>query len=64
MSRAGAAQHPSGYRAPDALWAAVTARIRDRVRQDPRLTVMNLQRQFVYDRLLARVFGAATASGS
>ncbi len=53
MSESG---HPSGYATPEALWSAVNARIRQRVAADPDLTVSNLQRQFVYDRLLSRVF--------
>jgi hypothetical protein len=50
------AGHPSGYRTPDALWTAVTDRIRNTARANPQLNVTNLQRQFVYGRLLARVF--------
>lgn len=56
MSRSTGQQHPSGYQTPEALWRAVTDRIRQRVGEDPRLTTSNLQRQFVYDRFLARVF--------
>lgn len=50
--------HPTGYATPDALWSAVNARIRQRVKTNPTMTVSNLQRQFVYDRFLARVFSA------
>jgi hypothetical protein len=46
----------TGYRTGEALWEAVNQRIRRLVRINPQLTVGNLQRQFVYDRFLARVF--------
>ena len=50
------AGHPSGYRTPEALWTAVTDRIRAAARANPQLNITNMQRQFVYGRLLARVF--------
>lgn len=56
MTTGAADPHPSGYQTPEALWTAVNDRIRRRVAADPLLTVGNLQRQFVYDRLLCRVF--------
>jgi hypothetical protein len=52
------AGHPSGYPTPDALWNAVNSRIRQAAKTNPTATVTNLQRQFVYDRFLARVFYA------
>lgn len=48
--------HPSGYNSPAALWSAVLAKARTAAQVDRRRNVSNLQRQFVYDRLLARVF--------
>ncbi len=51
-----AAGHPSGYPTPEALWNAVNTRIRQSVKTNPTTTIANLQRQFVYDRFLARVF--------
>jgi predicted nucleotidyltransferase component of viral defense system len=49
----------TGYRTGEALWDAVSQRIRLLVRANPQLTTANLQRQFVYDRFLARVFSAS-----
>jgi hypothetical protein len=49
----------TGYRTGEALWEAVNQRIRQLVRANPKLTVGNLQRQFVYDRFLARVFNVS-----
>ncbi len=46
----------TGYRTGEALWDAVSQRIRTLARSDPQLKTANLQRQFVYDRFLARVF--------
>jgi hypothetical protein len=51
-----AAGHLSGYATPDALWNAVNSRIAQSVKTNPTATVTNPQRQFVYDRFLARVF--------
>lgn len=48
--------HPSGYATADALWTAVTARSKIAARMTTGMTVPNLQRQFVYDRFLARMF--------
>jgi hypothetical protein len=50
----------AGYRTGEALWEAVNQRIRQQARADGGLTVTNLQRQFVYDRFLARVFSGGT----
>lgn len=50
----------TGYQTGEALWEAVSQHIRRRVRANPELTVANLQRQFVYDRFLARVFSTGT----
>jgi nucleotidyltransferase AbiEii toxin of type IV toxin-antitoxin system len=49
----------TGYRTGEALWEAVSQRIRQRVRADDRFTTANLQRQFMYDRFLARVFSVS-----
>lgn len=49
----------TGYRTGEALWDAITQRIKKLVRADPRLTTANLQRQFIYDRFLARVFSVS-----
>lgn len=48
--------HPSGYQTPDALWTAVNAKIRVAAKANPQLNISDLQRQFTYHRLLARVF--------
>jgi hypothetical protein len=56
VTTSGEAAHPSGYQTPDALWTAVTAKIKAAAKADPQLNVSNLQRQFVYHRFLARVF--------
>jgi predicted nucleotidyltransferase component of viral defense system len=56
VSQGTADRQLSDYRTPEALWAAVDTRIEQLVVADPRLTKGNLQRQFVYERLLARVF--------
>lgn len=50
----------TGYRTGEALWEAVNQRIRQQVRASDGLTTTNLQRQFVYDRFLARVFSTGT----
>ena len=50
------AHEVTGYRTGEALWGAVSQRIRQLVRDNGGLTATNLQRQFVYDRFLARVF--------
>src|SRR4051812_38216976 len=49
----------TGYRTGEALWDAVNQRIRLLTRADPQLTTANLQRQFIYDRFLARVFSVS-----
>lgn len=52
--------HPSGYATPAALWRAV----QDRSKARARVTggqVQDVQRQFVYDRFLARLFTHAAA---
>lgn len=41
---------------PEAMRASVTARLRTLASADPRLALNDLLRQWVYDRLLARVF--------
>ncbi len=53
--------HPSGYRTPEALWTAVQARARTAA-PGRATTTSNLQRQFVYDRFLERVFTASDGS--
>jgi len=45
--------HPTGYARPDQMWAALTARIKTIA---PAGAVAELQRQFLYERFLARVF--------
>lgn len=45
--------HPTGYARPDQMWAALTARIKAVA---PASAVAGLQRRFLYDRFLARVF--------
>jgi hypothetical protein len=54
------ASESTGYRTGEALWEAVNQRIRQQVRADGELTTTNLQRQFVYNRFLARIFSADT----
>lgn len=49
----------TGYRTGEALWEAINQRIRELVRADAQLAVANLQRQFVYDRFLARLFSVS-----
>lgn len=44
--------HPTGYARPEQMWAAVTAHIKN---VSP-TAISELQRQFLYDRFLARVF--------
>ena len=44
------------YGTPDALWAAIDSRITQLVDADPRLNKSVLQRQFGYERFLARIF--------
>lgn len=44
------------YGTPDALWAAIDSRITQLVEADPRLNKSALQRQFGYERFLARIF--------
>ena len=48
------------YRTGAALWSAVDDRIRRRVKEDRTLNIISLQRQFVYDRFLARVFATGS----
>lgn len=52
------ATHPSGYDTAAAMWAAVQARSRELL-ETTGTTPQNLQRQFVYDRFLARLFTSA-----
>lgn len=52
MSGRAGSEHPTGYDRPDQMWSAVTDRIKN---TDP-TAVSQRQRQFLYDRLLARVF--------
>lgn len=47
--------HPSGYATPQAMWAAVRSRGRTAARATG-IPADKLQRQFVYDRFLARLF--------
>jgi predicted nucleotidyltransferase component of viral defense system len=49
-------RHLRDYRTPEALWSAVNTRIDQIVASGSPLSKGNLQRQFVYGRLLARVF--------
>lgn len=44
--------HPTGYARPDQMWTAITARIKNAAPT----SVAERQRQFLYDRFLARVF--------
>lgn len=41
------------------MWSAVSSKARGAAKSDPALTVDGLRRQFVYDRLLARVFAGS-----
>ncbi len=50
--------HPSGYDTASAMWAAVQARSKS-VAKTTGTTPQKLQRQFVYDRFLARLFTSA-----
>lgn len=52
------ATHPSGYDTAVAMWAAVQARSKS-VAKTTGTTPQKLQRQFVYDRFLARLFTSA-----
>jgi Nucleotidyl transferase AbiEii toxin, Type IV TA system len=63
--REGAAMTPSSgtrfpYRSPAAFRAALTDRLK-RLAESSRFTLTELQRQFAYDRLLARIFSAPDA---
>lgn len=56
MTAKGPGRALADYRTPDALWVAINSRIAKLVAADPRLTKQALQRQFGYERFLARVF--------
>lgn len=48
----GPVAHPTGYERPDRMWAALT----DRIKSTAPTRVQQLQRRFLYDRFLDRVF--------
>ncbi|MGH3503301.1 MAG: nucleotidyl transferase AbiEii/AbiGii toxin family protein, partial [Nocardioidaceae bacterium] len=50
------ADHPLAYATPAAFRAGLKARFAAIARADPRYTLTELQRQFAYDRVLARCF--------
>src|ERR1700674_3758457 len=49
------------YATPDALRAAITARLRTAASKDKNRSLPDLLRQFVYDRLLYRIFTSEDA---
>lgn len=56
MTAKGPERALADFATPDALWAAIDSRITKLVAADPRLNKADLQRQFGYERFLARVF--------